>query len=428
MKRGIALSGGGTKGAYEAGFARALQELNLKYDIVTGTSIGALNGALLVQHDEDKLIDLWNNMSMNRILANELPIKFNIDELLKESNRVTSFFKKYVKEKGADITPLKELIHDYYDEKKFFNSEIDFGLVTVEFPNLKYRYITKKIMEDGHGETYLLASASCYPAFPKCEFKDLHFIDGGYYDNLPIELAIQLGAEEVIAVDLNDEPNHPQFVNKPNITYIAPSFPLGGFLNFDVEQINKNITLGYYDTMKAFKKLDGLRFTFKKVEKYPEFFKTFYYQLLIYDHKITKQLLISADGAVTSKLYKMTYKGYLTIEEMNFAIIDYIMLMFNMDPYKLYDLDETIIAIQEFFSEAFSKDYGLLPGLNVKEIMKAIQKLDKKEMILKFVHYLCYPEKGKLPWNLILNVFSFEVAMALWIVSSKGIHCNWEEL
>ncbi len=428
MKRAIVLSGGGTKGAYEAGFVRALKELNLSFDIVTGTSIGALNGALLVQHDEDRLIDLWDNMTMTRILKDELPVNFNIDEFLKESNRVKSFFKKYVKEKGADITPLKELIHEYYNEQKFKDSKIDFGLVTVEFPNLKYHYITKETMKDGCGETYLLASASCFPAFPQCEFNELKFIDGGYYDNLPIELAIQLGAKEIIAVDLNDTPNHPQFVNKPNIHYILPSFSLGSFLNFEKNQIDNNITLGYYDTMKSFGKLDGLRYTFKKVEKYPDFFNLFYYQLLIYDHKLTKQLLISADGAVTSKLYKMTYKGYLTLEEMNFAIMDYIMMMFEMNPYKLYDLDETVLSIQDFFAEAFKEDYELLPDLNVKEIMKAIQTLDKKEMIMKFVHYLCFPKKGKLPWSIILNVFSFEVAMALWIVASKGIQCRWEEL
>lgn len=44
MKYGLVLSGGGSKGAYESGCMKALQELGYHFDIVTGTSIGALNG------------------------------------------------------------------------------------------------------------------------------------------------------------------------------------------------------------------------------------------------------------------------------------------------------------------------------------------------------------------------------------------------
>lgn len=45
MKLGVVLSGGGSKGAYEIGVWKALRKLNVKYDIVTGTSVGALNAA-----------------------------------------------------------------------------------------------------------------------------------------------------------------------------------------------------------------------------------------------------------------------------------------------------------------------------------------------------------------------------------------------
>lgn len=49
MKRAVVLAGGGSKGAYEAGFMKALSELGIDYQIVTGTSIGAMNGCLLAQ-------------------------------------------------------------------------------------------------------------------------------------------------------------------------------------------------------------------------------------------------------------------------------------------------------------------------------------------------------------------------------------------
>lgn len=427
MKRAIVLAGGGAKGAYEAGFVRAIKEIGYTYDIVTGTSIGALNGALLVQGDEDRLLDLWEHMTKDKVLNDDLPDKLNIDELLQESNRVTSFFKKYVKEKGADITPLKQMIHDYFNEEKFMNSSIDYGLVTVEYPNLKYRYITKDMMEHD-GEMYLLASASCFPAFPKCDFINTHFVDGGYYDNLPIELSIVLGADEIVAVDLNDTPSHPQFLNKPNITYITPSFPLGSFLNFDANNLKNNRQLGYYDTLKAFGQLDGLRYTFKKTNESPSLFNQYYKQLLVVEHHLAKQLLITVDGLVMAKLSKMNNRRVMSIDQINYAVMDYFMAIMQKNPYELYEVSKSIEEIQTYFVDAFDENYIMFPGLNVKEIAKQIQRLDRKEIIMKFIHHLCYPQKKMLPWGLVINVFSFEAAMALWVVMSKGIQCRWEEL
>ena len=53
MKKAIVFAGGGAKGAYEAGFIKAIHEAQMDYQIVTGTSIGALNACLLAQKDID---------------------------------------------------------------------------------------------------------------------------------------------------------------------------------------------------------------------------------------------------------------------------------------------------------------------------------------------------------------------------------------
>ena len=58
---GIALEGGGARGAYQAGAYMALKECGIKPKMIAGTSIGALNAALMVQGDLDKMIDLWIN-------------------------------------------------------------------------------------------------------------------------------------------------------------------------------------------------------------------------------------------------------------------------------------------------------------------------------------------------------------------------------
>ena len=59
--RAIVLSGGGSKGAYQMGVWAALKKLNIHYDIVTGTSVGALNAALMVQKTFYKGLFFWYN-------------------------------------------------------------------------------------------------------------------------------------------------------------------------------------------------------------------------------------------------------------------------------------------------------------------------------------------------------------------------------
>ena len=56
---GIALEGGGAKGAYQIGVWRALREAGIRYHMVAGTSVGALNGALMAMRDYDSAVRLW---------------------------------------------------------------------------------------------------------------------------------------------------------------------------------------------------------------------------------------------------------------------------------------------------------------------------------------------------------------------------------
>ena len=63
MKQAIALAGGGTKGAYQVGAWKAMRELGIPFDIVTGTSIGSVTAALMVQGDFDRAWELWTHIT-----------------------------------------------------------------------------------------------------------------------------------------------------------------------------------------------------------------------------------------------------------------------------------------------------------------------------------------------------------------------------
>ncbi|UKI49917.1 MAG: hypothetical protein L6U99_00120 [Clostridium sp.] len=77
-----------------------------------------------------------------------------------------------------------------------------------------------------------MASASCFPIFPVCKIGDKKFVDGGYYDSLPINFALNMGATSIVAIDLNVDGTHKEFMNLPFVKYIKPSWSLGSFMFF----------------------------------------------------------------------------------------------------------------------------------------------------------------------------------------------------
>lgn len=204
MKRALVLSGGGSKGAYEAGFIKACDELGIPFDLVTGTSIGALNGALYVEKSE-ALEEIWNTLDLHHVFNGIPDLPFHREEFINASNRGIEFFKHYIHHQGADVTPFYNIVHKYFDEEAFYASAIDFGLCTVRYPKFEPVFKTKKQLGD-HAYDYLLASSACFPVFPMVEIEGEKYVDGGYFDNLPIDLALSMGADEVVVVDMHETP------------------------------------------------------------------------------------------------------------------------------------------------------------------------------------------------------------------------------
>jgi hypothetical protein len=87
-------------------------------------------------------------------------------------------------------------------------------------------------------------------------------LDGGYFDNLPIDMAIEDGAEEIVAVDIHPQPCHPEYARMPFLKMIHPLHNLGGFLDFNPKLLKRSRLMGYYDAKKAYGYLDGIRYTF----------------------------------------------------------------------------------------------------------------------------------------------------------------------
>lgn len=267
MKIALTLAGGGSKGSYEMGAWQALNELNKEFHIVTGTSIGALNGGMMVQGEYQRCYDLWQKINIDNVLYNGFEIEnFNLKQILKTPEFKT-FLHHYIRQFKTDITPFKHLMEDYIKPDLIRNSEIIFGVNVSKFPKIKKEEVVLNELSDSDIKHYLLASCSIFPVFPICRFHGKQYIDGGYSDNLPIDFAFKLGANKVIAIDLNHNITHKHYLNHEDVSYIYPKWDLGSFLYFDRDFITRNRMLGYYDVYKYFGYYDGFKFTFIKNEK-----------------------------------------------------------------------------------------------------------------------------------------------------------------
>ena len=67
--RGLVLEGGGAKGCYQIGAYKALMEMGITFDYVVGTSIGAINAAMICQGDWEIAYKLWENISYEDVIS-----------------------------------------------------------------------------------------------------------------------------------------------------------------------------------------------------------------------------------------------------------------------------------------------------------------------------------------------------------------------
>lgn len=408
MKRAIVLAGGGSKGAYEVGFLKAIKELNIDYSIVTGTSIGALNGCLLAQNDYQAMIDLWENMTINDIFAGDFSDDFSfldMEKMLDQSNLVASFFKSFIKEKGADITPLKNIIRNLLDEKKLLSSPIDFGLCTVQFPSLKPVLITKKEMNQKYIFDYLISSASCFPAFPVHTFNGQSYIDGGYYDNVPIDLAFDMGADEVIVVDMKKEMTHPYYFQKPHVIYTHPYVDLGSFLDFSRDVLDRNVRIGYQTAMKHFQKLDGIVYTFKPIES--SIFEMYYKEILRLERMIRYDNR-NDSGPLSRKILE-SYDRTPLLKEYLYIVLDWLGELSQRDVSYIYNFDIFTNDLLQDYQKYSDKDFQFV---NTGEIMDNFKDVNKKGIVGRIYHQLLYPDKEIFKIERYISLFPRETLMA----------------
>ena len=149
-KLAVVLAGGGSRGAYQIGVWKALRELGVEYQIVTGASVGALNGAMMAQKDFDKALEMWAKITTPDIVDIDLkPEDVDYQQRHWEAGVWQSFIQKSLEENGVDFAPLEKIMRDVVSEQRVRESDVDLGVVTVEYPSMKPLELSKKEIPEG---------------------------------------------------------------------------------------------------------------------------------------------------------------------------------------------------------------------------------------------------------------------------------------
>lgn len=200
MKLGLALAGGGTRGAAHIGAIKAFEENGIKFDVVGGTSAGSMAAALYsMGFTSDEMLKILKTFAKEMLGASPKSIISNMREKkdfhirgLTTGQNIELIIQEIAKTKGVenikDIKmPLAVTAVDIITGKKF--------VFTNSFIDRDY-YI--KNIEIGKA---VRASSSVPGIYSPLEFENYQFVDGGLLDNVPVTEVKRLGADRVVSIN-----------------------------------------------------------------------------------------------------------------------------------------------------------------------------------------------------------------------------------
>jgi NTE family protein len=185
---GYVLGGGGSLGAIQVGMLQALAEHDIAPDLVAGTSVGSLNGAV-VAHDPrsaaSRLSHLWARMTREQVFPGGL-----LAQVRTLQHSKTHLFPS---------TGLAAVIAD------FLGAGTTFADLRVPFAAIAMDVATARphVLRDGPLLPALLASAAMPGIFAPVQLGAFRLYDGGLVANVPMQQAVAMGARSLVVLDCN---------------------------------------------------------------------------------------------------------------------------------------------------------------------------------------------------------------------------------
>lgn len=365
MKYSLVLEGGGAKGAYQIGVVKALREAGFEFDAITGTSIGAINAAYLVQGNFDEIYKLWKTLSFSEIfdvegehIENAMSSRFSLDTIRYLSKKLG----QTIKEKGLDTIKMRKIMEDTINEDEIRKSDIRLGLVTVCISDVKPQELFIEDIPNGKLIDYLMATSNL-PVFQRAKIDDKSYLDGGAWDACPINMLEKSGYKHIIAIRVYKKTsrirNYRDIIKRRNsdIYMIQPIDTLPSLLNFDTKNLNNLLKLGYYDGLRFVRNLDGFRYYFKTLSRNK--ITNTVEKMSIQDKlALTKEAKVMysvgeninnvfRERTLRALVQKTKMKDVQNIRDMVIAIFEHVAMIEGIERYKLYDFSEMVKLVKE---------------------------------------------------------------------------------
>ena len=189
MTTAFVLGGGGVLGAVEVGMLRALLERDIVPDLVLGTSVGALNGAMVARQPElevvQRMTDLWRDASQSRReVYGDKPLR-TVRRAVATGTHIYS------------AKPLKQRLTEEFGETTFEDLPVRFQVCAASIERAAEHWF-----DSGRVVDAVVASAAVPGLLPPAKVGDEHYLDGGIVNSIPLGRAVALGATTVFVLQV----------------------------------------------------------------------------------------------------------------------------------------------------------------------------------------------------------------------------------
>jgi NTE family protein len=253
MTTALVLSGGGARGAYQAGVLRGLADLGLlngtgPFDVLVGSSAGAINAALLAAHAPagaeavDRLVKVWNEIDAAQVFRTDLRSLGGMGVKWIRDLSFGGALRKVAPKSLLDTSPLRDLLLEHIPFERI-DANIDAGylrafalpatdLYTADGVVFLDAPVDVPLWKRGRWSIerarirveHVLASSAIPVFFPSVEIEGRHFGDGSVRNTAPLSPAINLGADRIVAIGVRRavaETGQVRHSRPPSIAQIA---------------------------------------------------------------------------------------------------------------------------------------------------------------------------------------------------------------
>ncbi len=255
-KKGIVISGGGSRGSFAVGVAKYLiNDLGKDYDLYIGTSTGSLITSLLPSRNIEKLHEAYTSITQKDIFKVN-PIKMKNGQL--GINYLNILYNTLIRRKKTlgDSSNLRKLIDRFITKDDYYNIIKDNKEVISCVTNLNSGKKEFKSTNNCKFEDFcdwIYASACAAPFMSTVEKDGFNYADGGFIDAIPIQEAINRGCTEIDIIVLRPEETPFQEFKYTNVISL-----LSRLIDIMISEISKNDI----DVANLLSKIDGIKLNF----------------------------------------------------------------------------------------------------------------------------------------------------------------------